>query len=39
METTVRNKKTLAEQTADRLTETIMNAEFKKGQQLPSEFQ
>ena len=39
METTIRTKKTLAEQTADRLAETIMNAEFKTGQQLPSEFQ
>ena len=34
-----RNKKTLAEQTADRLIETIIAGEFKKGQQLPNEFQ
>ncbi len=34
-----RNKKTLAEQTADRLMETIIAGEYGAGEQLPNEFQ
>ena len=39
MTTLRRNKKTLAEQTSDRLTEQIIAGEFAKGGQLPNEFQ
>ena len=39
MDSIVRNKKTLAEQTAERLIDTITSNEFKKGEQLPDEFQ
>lgn len=38
MESTFRNKKTLAEQTADRLSDAIVDGEFTQGEQLPSEF-
>ncbi len=38
MKSTIGHKKTLAEQTADRLIDRIISREFEKGQQLPNEF-